>query len=85
MQDYKNSDKKIKTMIKNADEKENYDISRKCSILFLLICALSYLSYELKTFFIFKVILMLFIAYLPLKGIIFLAKSIIQNYIQKKI
>lgn len=80
MQDYKNADEKEK-------ENENYDISRKCSILFLLICALSYLSYELETFFIFKAILMLFIAYLPLKVIIFLAKSIIQkilNNIQKK-
>lgn len=68
MKDYKISDEK--------------DISRKCSILFLMICALSYLSYKLETFFIFKVILILFIAYLPLKGIIFLAKKFIQKISQ---
>ena len=84
MKDYKISDEKINPMIKNADEK---DISRKCSILFLQICVWSYISYKFETFFMFKVILMLFIAYLPLKGIIFLAKSIILkilNNIQKK-
>lgn len=80
MKDYKISDEKIKEMIKNADEKENeiYSISPKCSlvILFLIICGLSYLF---KTFFIFKIILILFIVYLPLKGMIFLAKSIIKR------
>ena len=85
MQDYKISDEKIKAMIKNADEKENeiYSISPKCSlvILLLIICGL---SYGFESLFIFKIILMLFIVYLPLKGMIFLTKSIIQNYIQKK-
>ena len=81
MQDYKISDEKIKEMIKNADEKEQneiYSISPKCSlvILFLIICGL---SYGFETLFIFKIILLILIVYLPLKGIIFLAKSITQT------
>lgn len=80
MQDYKITDEKIKMMIKDADEREKeiYDISPRYYLvfLFLIICGL---SYGFETFFIFKIILILSIVYLPLNGMIFLAKSIIQN------
>jgi hypothetical protein len=80
MKDHKISDEKIKMMIKNADErdKEIFNISPRCSLvfLFLIICGL---SYAFETLFIFKIILILFIVYLPLKGMIFLAESITQK------
>lgn len=80
---FKISDEKIKDMIRVADEKEKEkeylcSMTPISSLIFLFLVVLG-LSYGFKTLFIFKIIFILLIIYLPLKGMIFLAKSITQK------
>lgn len=78
---FKISDEKIKDMIRVADEKEKEYLCYMTpisSLIFLFLVVLG-LSYGFKTLFIFKIIFILLIIYLPLKGMIFLAKSITQK------
>lgn len=81
MASFKISDEEIKDIIRVADEKEKEylcSMTPISSLIFLFLVVLG-LSYGFKTLSIFKIIFILLIIYLPLKGMLFLANLITQK------